>query len=56
MNLIMKNYDVKDCQEYFLFLNRQFNDNEIQDVTSITQRKSTFFTRSLGLIFRKNRS
>jgi hypothetical protein len=35
MNTIMKIYQVKHFREYALFLKREFNNNEIQDVTSI---------------------
>ncbi len=35
MNTIMKIYQVKHFREYALFLKRELNNNEVQDVTSI---------------------
>ncbi len=58
INTINKNYQVKHFPQYSLFLKREFNDREIEDVESVcvnndstfadqtvTRKKSSFFSR-----------
>jgi hypothetical protein len=51
MNEIMKNYKVKYFCEYTLFLKREFNDIEVEDVTFFNLIKSSFFSRLIRLFF-----
>jgi hypothetical protein len=56
MNGIIKNYEVKHCQGYCLFLKQEFSDNEVENGVYLTLRKSSFFSKLIRFFSQKRRS